>query len=89
MAAGVSSVAMPFLGDQFLWAQQLHRLGCGPPPLDRQYLTDERLVRTIDDLLANAGYRTTARRLGTALAAEAGATRAAAWIEQTIATRRK
>ena len=87
VAAGVPSVAMPFLGDQFYWAEQLHRLGCGPPPLDRRHLTVEALTRTIGEMLTNASYRQTAQRLGAQLAAEDGARRAAAWIERTIRTR--
>ena len=85
VAAGVPSVAMPFLGDQFYWAQQLHRLGCGPPPLDRRHLTVGGLASTIDTLLTNASYRQAARRLGAQLRAENGAAAAAEWIEEWIA----
>jgi sterol 3beta-glucosyltransferase len=87
VAAGVPSAAMPFLGDQFLWAQQLHRLGCGPPPLQRQSLTAEALTHTIAELLNNTGYRAAARQLGAKLLAEAGDKRAAAWVEQMIDAR--
>ncbi len=80
VAAGVPSVAMPFLGDQFYWAQQLHRLGCGPPPLDRRHLTVDGLARTIDTMTADAFYRQAASRLGAQLRAEDGANRAAEWI---------
>ena len=87
VVAGVPSVAMPFLGDQFLWAQQVHRLGLGPPPLDRRHLTAEQLSVTMRSMLDNPTYRTAARRLGTQVAAEDGANRAAALIEHTIRAR--
>lgn len=87
VAAGVPSVAMPFLGDQFFWAQQLHRLGCGPPPLHRQSLTAGGLAHTMDDLLRNERYRTKAASLGAKIRAETGAERAADWIEQRISLR--
>jgi UDP:flavonoid glycosyltransferase YjiC (YdhE family) len=86
VAAGIPSVAMPFLGDQFFWAQQLHRLGCGPPPLERQSLTAERLAHTIGEMLGKRSYRTAAASLGAKLRAEAGAERAADWIERRILT---
>lgn len=84
VAAGVPSVAMPFLGDQFYWAQQLHALGCGPPPLERLHLTAQELAHTIHDLLGNGAYRTNAVGLGVALRAEDGPLHAATWIEQRI-----
>lgn len=87
VAAGVPSVAMPFLGDQFLWAQQLHRLGCGPSPLDRRHLTAEQLSATIGAMLSNPSFRTAACRLGAQVVAEDGANRAADWIERTIRAR--
>jgi sterol 3beta-glucosyltransferase len=84
VAAGVPSVAMPFLGDQFFWARQLHALGCGPAPLVRQGLTTDHLTATISDLVANPLYRANARSLGTQLRAEHGAAAAAAWIESRL-----
>jgi sterol 3beta-glucosyltransferase len=85
IAAGAPSVAMPFLGDQFFWAQQLHHLGCGPKPLVRQSLTADHLAATIADLVTNPTYRANARELGAKLIAECGPDTAAAWIEQRIA----
>jgi sterol 3beta-glucosyltransferase len=81
-AAGAPSVAMPFLGDQFFWARQIHALGCGPPPLDRKTLTVEHLAETLADLVDNRTYRQRAQALGARLLAESGADKAAEWIEQ-------
>ena len=89
VAAGVPSVAMPFQGDQFFWAHQLHALGCGPAPLPRQALTAETLAATIADLVANPAYRTATRALGAQLRAENGPATAAAWIEQTLHPRKR
>jgi sterol 3beta-glucosyltransferase len=82
VAAGVPSVAMPFLGDQFFWAGRLHALGCGPPPLVRQELTLESLTTALSDLVANPAYRARAAALGAQLRSEEGAATAAAWIER-------
>ena len=88
LAAGVPSVAMPFQGDQFFWAHQLHALGCGPAPLTRQALTVETLAATIADLVANDAYRANSRALGVQLLAEHGPAAAAAWIEQALSQHR-
>jgi sterol 3beta-glucosyltransferase len=85
VAAGVPSVAMPFLGDQFYWARQLHALSCGPAPLVRQTLTAENLAATIADLVTNRAYRSNAQSLGAKLQAEQGAATAAGWIEHKLA----
>ncbi len=85
VAAGVPSVAMPFLGDQFFWAHQLHHLGCGPPALVRRSLTADCLAATIADLTTNPIYRANAQSLGARLTAECGAATAAEWIEQNLA----
>ncbi len=87
VAAGVPSVAMPFQGDQFFWAHQLHALGCGPAPLPRQELTAASLAATIADLVANDAYRAASRALGAQLRKEDGPAAAAAWIEQTLSAR--
>jgi UDP:flavonoid glycosyltransferase YjiC (YdhE family) len=81
VAAGIPAVAMPFLGDQFFWARQLHVLGCGPAPLVRGSLTADQLAAALADLVGNPTYRTRAQGLGAQLRAEGGAAAAAAWIE--------
>jgi UDP:flavonoid glycosyltransferase YjiC (YdhE family) len=85
VAAGVPSVAMPFLGDQFFWAEQIHVLGCGPSPVIRQGLTPTHLAATLADLTGNEGYRTNARTLAARLQDENGPAVAAAWIEHKLA----
>ena len=84
VVAGVPSVAMPFQGDQFFWADRLHTLGCGPAPLARQALTAESLATTIADLVGNGAYRAASRGLGAQFGAEDGPATAAAWIEQAL-----
>jgi UDP:flavonoid glycosyltransferase YjiC (YdhE family) len=85
LAAGVPAVAMPFLGDQFFWAQQIYAQGCGPSPIVRQGLTVERLAANLADLTANRAYRTRARELGAALRAEDGPAAAADWLARKLA----
>ncbi|MCS3779633.1 glycosyltransferase [Tsukamurella ocularis] len=75
--AGAPSIPVPGIMDQPFWAQRLHRLGAGTAPLPRHSLTADGLteaLRTVEQ------HRPTAERIGAALRAEDGATRAAAAI---------
>ncbi len=45
--AGIPTVPVPFVGDQFFWAWQLGRLGVATPPLERRSLTPARLAEAI------------------------------------------
>jgi UDP:flavonoid glycosyltransferase YjiC (YdhE family) len=45
--AGIPTVPVPFVGDQFFWAWQLGRLGVATPSLDRRRLTAAQLAEAI------------------------------------------
>jgi hypothetical protein len=45
--AGIPTVPVPFVGDQFFWGWQLARLGVATPRLERRGLTAERLAEAI------------------------------------------
>ena len=53
LRAGVPSIPVPHVSDQFLWSDDLHRLGVAPAPLRRTALTTKalaaRLAKTVGD----------------------------------------
>lgn len=72
LTAGIPSVPVPHLADQFFWASRLHRLGAASRPVKRQRLTAPRLASRIRRTLADPRLRERARSLGAQLAGEDG-----------------
>jgi sterol 3beta-glucosyltransferase len=62
LRAGLPSVPVPFVSDQFFWAQRLNWLGVAPRPIPRQKLSSDALAEAIsiavgdDRLKRNAVY---------------------------------
>lgn len=79
--AGVSSVVVPFAGDQPFWADRLRRAGVAGPPVSAKSLTAAALARGID-FAESAGARERAAALGRRMAAEDGVRAAIAAIEK-------
>lgn len=79
--AGKPSVVVPFLGDQFFWAERLRALGIAPRATPRKSLTARSLGDAILALECDAGAFVRARRIGESMAAEDGVGRAVTWIE--------
>lgn len=71
LRAGIPSVAVPQMTDQFLWARRLHELGVAPAPLPRRGLTAEALAEAIRATEAPA-MRRSAATLGERIRAEDG-----------------
>jgi UDP:flavonoid glycosyltransferase YjiC (YdhE family) len=80
LRAGVPSVVIPFFGDQPFWGRHVAELGVGPAPIPRRKLTAERLARTIEIAVGDAGMRRRAAELGTAIRAEDGVAQAVALV---------
>lgn len=72
LAAGIPSIAVPFLQDEPFWAWRLHDLGVAPLPLDPQRLTATELAGAIRTALDDAPMRARAAALGQALRQEDG-----------------
>ena len=53
LRAGVPSVAVPHVSDQFGWAAELERLGVAPAPLKRKHLTVKALADRIRETAGN------------------------------------
>jgi sterol 3beta-glucosyltransferase len=83
--AGIASVALPHMTDQFLWARRLHDLGVAPPPIHRRELTAERLAPAIRTATGDAQMRGRAAALGERIRREDGVARAVETFERRIA----
>lgn len=84
--AGVPSVVVPHVADQFTWAHRLHELGVAARPLPRARLTADRLADRIAwALRADPARR--ARGLAEAVRAEDGTGAAVAYLERSQSDR--
>ena len=71
--AGVPAVAVPVMADQPFWAERLHRLGVGPPPVPFASLAADALARAITAAAVEPSYRRRAAGLADRIVAEDGA----------------
>ncbi|HEY2050373.1 MAG TPA: glycosyltransferase [Caulobacteraceae bacterium] len=78
--AGIPSVAVPFAGDQFFWAERLRLADAAPGPVPAKELSASRLARAIDEADSEA-LRRGAAVLATSIAREDGLKTAVAAIE--------
>lgn len=82
--AGVPSVVVPHISDQFAWGALLQRAGVGARPLPRTRLRPDPLAARIRWVLG-ADMHQRARQLATAVAAEDGPTTAVRLLEGVVA----
>lgn len=80
--AGVPSVIVPHVFDQFYWADRARRLGVAPRAVPRRKLTAARLGEAIARAVGDAAMRERAAALGAALRREDGAAVAVALVEE-------
>lgn len=79
--AGIPAVVAAHVIDQLFWGRELHRLGVGPRPLHRNALTEARLARRLEAVLADAAMARRARALGVWMRPENGVARAVSLVE--------
>lgn len=84
LASGRPTLVCPFLGDQPFWANRVHELGAGPPPLPRAEISADSLAERIGELLTTGSYRRTAARLAELISAENGTARAVEILERLV-----
>ena len=85
LRAGVPTVIVPFMMDQFFWGERVLALGVGPPPVPFAKLSAARLAAAMTEAVSDPGLRRRAAALGRAIAAEDGLGRAVALVEQALA----
>lgn len=79
--AGLPSVVVPHVFDQFYWARCLTGRGVAPRMLHKWFLTPQRLARRISEVLSNPSYALHSRELGERVRNEDGLGVAVAAIE--------
>lgn len=84
LKAGIPSMAVPHIIDQFIWGQKLFDLGVGPKPLPRTKMSVETFSEALTDLTTNLKYQDNAREIGTKIRAEDGVAVAVRLIEESM-----
>jgi UDP:flavonoid glycosyltransferase YjiC (YdhE family) len=83
LRAGVPSLIVPFVFDQFYWGKRIATLGVGPRPIAFRRLTAQRLAGAITTAIEDRSMRQRAAELGRQIQAEDGLATAVQVIEQT------
>jgi UDP:flavonoid glycosyltransferase YjiC (YdhE family) len=82
LRAGVPSLLVPHIGDQYFWAKRVEELGVGPKSIPRRKLTAERLAKAITLATTDQNMRSRAATLGECIQAEDGVRRTIELIEE-------
>ncbi len=89
LRAGIPSVPVPYLIDQFAWARRIHSVGVATPPIPRKQLTSERLAQAIDRAVADTQLKANAAALARKLRLEDGPKRTVEAIERAVDVNRR
>jgi UDP:flavonoid glycosyltransferase YjiC (YdhE family) len=82
--AGIPSIPVPYIVDQFNWAKRIHSLRIAIKTIPRKQLTEEKLAKAITEALGNKGLRNNATKLAGKIQKENGRKRAVEAIEHSI-----
>jgi UDP:flavonoid glycosyltransferase YjiC (YdhE family) len=84
LRAGVPSLLVPFLFDQFYWGRRLAALGVGPEPVPFKKLSAQRLAKALAVAVGDNELRQRAAALGQKIRAEDGLGKAIDVIQQHV-----
>jgi sterol 3beta-glucosyltransferase len=84
LRAGVPSVPVPHVSDQFGWSEELQRLGVAPSPLRRTKLTTNALASRLKEVLGNPRMQQAAAAMSARMQSDDGPETAATLIERAI-----
>ena len=84
LAAGVPSIVVPHVADQFFWAAEMRRLGAAGPFVPRTRLSAPALGRAIADTLSTPALAARARELAPVLRRERGVERACDLVDTVL-----
>ena len=76
LRAGIPTLVVPFVMDQFFWGKRVAELGVGPPPIPFKHLDEEKLAAAFDTMINDAEMQRRAMSLGVQIRAEDGVARA-------------
>ena len=82
LRAGVPSITVPHIADQFGWSEDLQRLGVAPAPLRRTKWSANALAGRIREVVGNPRMRAAALAIQKRMASEDGPATAASMIER-------
>jgi UDP:flavonoid glycosyltransferase YjiC (YdhE family) len=85
LRAGVPSVAVPHVSDQFAWSDELHRLGVAPAPLRRTKLHSQALAARLSEVLHTPRMKAAAMAIAAKMRNDNGPQTAADLIEAAMA----
>lgn len=85
LRAGIPTLVIPHVIDQFYWGQRIYELGVGPKPIRRTDLDAKKLVGAITSLVQDNELKNNATRLGNKVRSEKGLENAVRIIEDTFA----
>jgi UDP:flavonoid glycosyltransferase YjiC (YdhE family) len=72
LRAGVPTVIVPFVLDQYFWGARVKALGIGPDPIPQKNLTADRLAHAISAVVTDLGMKHRASTCGATVRAEDG-----------------
>ncbi len=72
LQAGVPTIVVPSISDQWFWGYQVARAGAGPRPISRKQLTATKLAERLDAAIHNQEMRQRTQEIGTRLRSENG-----------------
>ena len=81
LRAGVPSIPIPHVSDQFAWSDELRRLGIAPKPIRRMSLTTERLAGRIIEVLNTPAMKAAAMTMSERMKGDNGPAVAADLVE--------
>ena len=81
LKAGIPTMAVPHIIDQFIWGQKLFDLGVGPAPIPRSKLSVEGLCDALRGLTQNEDFHRNSGIIGEAISREDGVEKAVRLIE--------
>ena len=84
LRAGVPSIIVPFVFDQFYWGRRISILGVGPEPIPHKELSAKRLAEAITVATTDTQMRQRAAALGERIGAEGGVEEAVRVIHQHV-----
>ena len=84
LRAGVPSITVPHVSDQFAWSADLHRLGVAPAPLRRTTWSANALAARIREVVGNPKMKAAALEFQKRMASDNGPATAADMIERAM-----
>lgn len=84
LRAGVPSIPVPHVSDQYLWSDELRRLGVASRPLRRTKLTARALASRIREVVGHAAMKAAAGRIQARMQTDNGPVTAATLIEKAM-----